>query len=85
LVSPGRYHNICPLPSLYQHQDHARRAVSAAGDVARGGVPVRRSAGRDGPRRRGQGSNPRRPGADCANTSHWWKRRWTGSSARRRS
>jgi hypothetical protein len=34
--------------------DGPQRAVSAAGDVARGRVPVRRGAGRDGPRRGGQ-------------------------------
>ena len=30
-------------------------------------------------------SSSRRRGADCANTNRWWKRRWTGSSALRRS
>ena len=42
------------LLSRYQHQTTPDAVVSAAGDVARGGVPVRRGAGRYGPRRGGQ-------------------------------
>ena len=50
---PGGFVHVQPAEPR-PTPDDPRRAVSAAGDVACGGVPVRRGAGRNGPRRGGQ-------------------------------
>jgi hypothetical protein len=61
--------NLEPLPA----PDHARRALSTAGNLARGGAPVRGDAGRAGPRRGGQTlGGLGRPGQTQA-AGDWWK------------
>ena len=63
----GRFCSRSTCLSLYQTPDHARRAVSAARNVARDGVPVRCGACWAAT----QGSSSRQRGVDCANINRW--------------